>query len=93
MQVECKFFGPFREDAGVEHVDRETEAETVGELLRQLESAYPSLAGRLVDEDDDEIAGSTVVTKNKTDVGHLDGLATRLDDGDTIRLVPSVYGG
>jgi molybdopterin synthase sulfur carrier subunit len=93
IEVECRLFGPFREDAGVEAVVRETDAETVGGLLRELEGAYPELAGRLVDREEEAVAGSTVVTKAKKDVRHLHGLETALDDGDVIRLVPSVYGG
>lgn len=91
VQVECRFFGPFREDAGETRDRRETDAATVGALLRELEADYPSLAGRLVDGDG--LAGSTVVTKAKTDVRHLSGLDTPLEEGDVIRLVPSVYGG
>ncbi|MFC7095924.1 MoaD family protein [Halobaculum marinum] len=93
MEVECRLFGPFREDAGVADVVRETDAETVGDLLRELEREYPALAGRLVDEEAATTAGSTVVTKAKKNVRHLDGLDTPLADGDVIRLVPSVYGG
>lgn len=91
MQIECRFFGPFREATGEERTRRETDAETVGALLSELEDDYPALAGRLVG--DGEPAGSTVVTKAKRDVRHLDGLDTELEDGDVIRLVPSVYGG
>lgn len=93
IEVECRLFGPFREDAGVETVVRETDADTVGALLSELEGAYPELAGRLVDGEEGAVAGSTVVTRAKKDVRHLDGLDTALADGDVIRLVPSVYGG
>ncbi|QLG26785.1 MoaD family protein [Halorarum halophilum] len=91
MQIECRFFGPFREATGTERTLRETDVGTVGALLSDLEGEYPELAGRLVG--DGEPAGSTVVTKEKRDVRHLDGLDTELEDGDVIRLVPSVYGG
>jgi len=94
VQVECKLFGPFRDDAGVEDVGGEYDpGTTVGEILRELEAAYPSLAGRIVDEEAAETAGSTVVTINEKNVTHLDGLATELSEGDTVRIVPSVYGG
>ncbi|GEM_PF-272949 len=67
---------------------------TAHELLEKLETAYPVLAGRLVDEAAaDGLAGKTVVTKNKTDIRHLEGLETPVGPDDTIRLVPSVYGG
>jgi molybdopterin synthase sulfur carrier subunit len=94
MNVECKLFGPFRDDAGVEDVGGEYDpGTTVGELLRDLEADYPSLEGRIVDEEAGEAEGSTVVTVNEKNVTHLDGLATELADGDTVRIVPSVYGG
>ncbi|MFA9426936.1 ubiquitin-like small modifier protein 1 [Natronorubrum sp. A-ect3] len=93
MQLECVFFGPFRDVTGEKIVIHETDAETVGELLVELETAYPALEGQLVDEDEGELVGKTVVTKNKRNVTHIDGLETALDSTDVIRLVPSVYGG
>nr|WP_255194591.1 ubiquitin-like small modifier protein 1 [Natronobeatus ordinarius] len=91
VQLECIFFGPFREDVGEERVVWEPDGETVGDLLCELEAAYPVLEDRLVDGAG--LAGQTVVTKNKKDIRHLDGLETVLEDGDVFRLVPSVYGG
>ena len=67
------------------------DAETLGELLSELAATYPELEGKLIENG--EIAGSTVVTRNKKDVRHLDGPSTQLSDGDVIRLTPSVYGG
>lgn len=110
MQVECRFYGPFREDVGKKRITYETDvdetrgvsfanqkptasgdAETLGELLSELAATYPELEGKLIENG--EIAGSTVVTRNKKDVRHLDGPSTQLSDGDVIRLTPSVYGG
>ncbi len=91
VQVECVLFGPFREDVGEKAVSLETDAETVGELLSDLERQYPVLSGRLID--DGSIAGETVVTKDKRDVRHIDGLETSMEKDAVYRLVPSVYGG
>ena len=91
MKVECIFFGPFREDVGCRDLEYETDAETVGDLLAELEAEFPVLEGRLVDGEG--LAGETVVTKNKRDIRHLEGLDTSLEAGDVFRLVPSVYGG
>ncbi|WP_049915010.1 ubiquitin-like small modifier protein 1 [Natrialba taiwanensis] len=93
MQLECVFFGPFRDAVGTKTVHYETTAETVGDLLRELEADVPELDGELVAADDSELAGDTVVTLDKRNVMHIDGLATRVQEGDVIRLVPSVYGG
>ncbi|MHC3439044.1 MoaD/ThiS family protein [Natrialbaceae archaeon A-gly3] len=91
MRVECIFFGPFREDVGLRELTYETDTESVGGLLEELEAEFPVLEGRLLEGDG--LAGETVVTKNKRDVRHLEGLETDLEDGDVFRLVPSVYGG
>ncbi|WP_340681184.1 MoaD/ThiS family protein [Natrinema caseinilyticum] len=93
MQLECLFFGPFRDDIGRKTVYHETDAETVGELLIELETAFPELEGRLLGDDGSGLAGETVVTKDKKHVTHLDGLDTSIAADDVIRLVPSVYGG
>ncbi|MGQ3413188.1 ubiquitin-like small modifier protein 1 [Natrinema sp. LN54] len=93
MQLECVFFGPFRDTVGEKTVRYETDADTVGDLLDELEAAYPGLEGELVAADGDGLAGDTVVTKDAKHVVHIDGLETALEDGAVIRLVPSVYGG
>lgn len=93
VQLECVFFGPFRDAVGEKTVRHETDAGTVGDLLVDLEATYPDLEGELVAEDGDGLAGDTVVTRNERNVRHEDGLETTLEAGDVIRLVPSVYGG
>lgn len=96
MQIECIFFGPFRDAIGEKTVHYRTDADTVGDLLCDLETEFPALRGELVtDCEDDErtIAGDTVVTKDTRNVVHIDGLETDLEADAVIRLVPSVYGG
>ncbi|MFC6753492.1 ubiquitin-like small modifier protein 1 [Halorubrum tibetense] len=92
MEIECRFFGPFREAVDGNRVVLDIDADTYGELLALLEDRYPELAGRLVDGDGG-FAGSTVVTRNGTDLRHLDGLDTPVQEGDVVRTIPSVYGG
>lgn len=91
MQIECRFFGPFRNDVGVESVDYETDADTYGELLREIEAEFPVLQDRLVE--DGELAGEVAVTRNGTNIRHHDGLDTPVHPDDVVRMVPSVYGG
>lgn len=93
MQLECVFFGPFRDAVGEKTVFYDTDAETVGELLVEIEADYPGLEGELVADDGDGLAGDTVVTRNTKNVVHIDGLETTVESDDVIRLVPSVYGG
>ena len=93
VNVEFRLFGPFREAAGRKQFAVETDANTYRDLLEELEGRVPELAGDLVDDEGTDLVGDTVVTKNGTDVRHLDGLETTVEDGDVVRAVPSVYGG
>lgn len=93
VKLECVFFGPFRDAVGEKTVRYETDTDTVGDLVAELEAAYPGLEGELAAEDGNGLAGDTVVTKDTKHVVHIDGLETPLEEGAVIRLVPSVYGG
>lgn len=93
MKLEYVFYGPFRDAIGEKSVVHETDVETVGDLLAELEADYPALEGEILTADGSDLVGDTVVSKNGRHVVHLDGLTTDLEDGDVIRLVPSVYGG
>lgn len=95
MQLECLFFGPFRDAVGDKTVSYEIDADSVtaGDLLAELEATYPALEGELLDESGDGLAGDTVVTVDERNVGHLEGLETELDEESVVRMIPSVYGG
>lgn len=90
MEIECNLFGPYRDAVGEKTVVREVRADaTVGDLLSGLVADY-GLDGVLSDDGD---LGSVTVTRNGTNISHLDGLDTVLDDGDVVRLAPPVVGG
>ncbi|SDQ64933.1 MoaD/ThiS family protein [Natronobacterium texcoconense] len=95
MQLECVFFGPFRNAVGEKTVHHEVDVEpvTIGDLLTDLEASYPDLEGELLDADETGLAGDTVVTVDERNVVHLDGLETELDEESVVRMIPSVYGG
>lgn len=90
MNVECVFFGPLREAVGEKTVVRDTDAETVGDLLAELEAAHPEMQSLV---EDGELVSGLAVTLNTRHVRHLDGLDTGLAEGDVLRLTPAVYGG
>jgi len=90
VELECVFFGPLRDVVGQKTVRYETDAETAGELLGDLQESYPEL-GTLVE--DGELAGGIVVTHNHKHLRHRNGLETPLNDGDTVRLTPTIKGG
>ncbi|MFA1609838.1 ubiquitin-like small modifier protein 1 [Halobellus rubicundus] len=91
MRVECGFFGPFREPVGTKTVVVDTDADTVGELLGELEARYAGLEGEL--RDGEGLAGDVVVTLNGRHVQHDEGTKTPLSEGDVLRVTTAVYGG
>lgn len=70
----------------------EVEGATVGEALGALDSAHPGFAERLLD-DDGGIRRFVNVFLADDDVRYLDGLNTKVPDGETISIVPAVAGG
>ena len=65
---------------------------TVGEVFQALTDRYPGLAGNLVD-DEGNLHKFVNVYKDDDDIRYLDGLDTKLADGDVISILPAVAGG
>ncbi len=68
------------------------EGSTVGEVLKALESTHQGFAERLFDERG-ELRRFVNVFVAEEDVRFLDGLATPVDEGQTVSIVPAVAGG
>jgi molybdopterin synthase sulfur carrier subunit len=67
--------------------------DTVGELVEELEGSFPGMRERLLDDGSGELRRFVNVYVNGEDVRFLDGLATKLDEGDEVSIVPAVAGG
>ncbi len=70
----------------------ELEGSTVGEVLAALDSAHPGFADRLFEENGALRRFVNVFVADE-DVRFLQGLATPVEDGQTISIVPAVAGG
>jgi molybdopterin converting factor small subunit len=70
----------------------QVEGATVGEALKALDAAHAGLADRLFDESG-ALRRFVNVFLADEDVRFLDGLATPVEDGQTISIVPAVAGG
>lgn len=68
------------------------EGETLKECIDSLESRFPGMKDRLVDETG-ELRRFVNVYINGEDVRFAEGLATRLSGGDEVSIVPAVAGG
>jgi sulfur-carrier protein len=65
---------------------------TIGEVFAALTARYPGLAGNLVG-DDGQLHKFVNVYKDDDDIRYLDGLDTKVTDGDVISILPAVAGG
>ncbi len=70
----------------------ETTGSTVGELIDQLESSYPGIGEKLLNEDGN-VKRFINVFRNDDEIRTLDGLATTVGDSDKISIVPAMAGG
>lgn len=64
---------------------------TVAELFTDLESRHTGIEQRLVDGG--ELRRFVNVYLNDEDVRFLDGISTKLNDGDSVTILPAVAGG
>ena len=77
---------------GAAEVAVEPAEPTLSATLTALESAYPGLSARVLD-DSGALRRFVNVYVNDEDVRFLENLGTALKAGDTVTLVPSIAGG
>ena len=65
---------------------------TIGDLIRQLEAKYPGLGEQLL-TDDGSLHRFVNVYVNDEDARYLEKLETKVAEGDTVSILPSVAGG
>ncbi|MFN2390072.1 MAG: MoaD family protein [Actinomycetota bacterium] len=70
----------------------EAEPGTLHGIIQQLEARYPGMQGQLL-TDDGGLHRFVNIYVNDEDARYLDKLDTRVSDGDTVSLLPSVAGG
>ncbi|MCH0540491.1 MoaD/ThiS family protein [Streptomyces sp. MUM 203J] len=72
----------------------EGSGETLAELFADLESRHSGIQERIVDQAaGGELRRFVNVYLNDEDVRFLDGISTRLADGDNVTILPAVAGG
>jgi len=70
----------------------EVAGETVAEALAALETAHPGFNDRLFDEEGNLRRFVNIFVADD-DVRYLDGVSTKVPDGETISIIPAVAGG
>lgn len=91
VTVEVRIPTVFRKFTGGEAV-AEVEATTVGGAIDELGRRFPGFREQVLDPEGG-LHRYVNVYVNDEDARYLDKLETRLSDGDTVSLLPSVAGG
>ncbi len=65
---------------------------TIGEVLRNLEAAYPGIGARLLDEKGG-VRRYVNIFHNEEDIRFLKELETPVADEDKISIIPAIAGG
>jgi molybdopterin synthase sulfur carrier subunit len=91
VSVEVRIPTVFRKFTNGESVV-ELEPGTVSDLVDQLDHRYPGMKGQLL-TGSGELHRFVNVYVNDEDARYLDKLDTKVSEGDTVSLLPSVAGG
>lgn len=70
----------------------EVNAATIGDAINELQSRYPGIKERLVD-DAGAVRRFVNVYVNEEDIRFLQNQNTKLKDGDEISIIPAIAGG
>jgi molybdopterin synthase sulfur carrier subunit len=70
----------------------EVQAGTIGDAIVELQSRYPGIKERLVDEQG-EVRRFVNVYVNEEDIRFLQNQQTPLKDGDEVSIIPAIAGG
>ena len=65
---------------------------TVAQIVESLESAYPGMQERLIDDNGD-LRHFVNIYLNGEDIRYIDGLKSSVSDNDELSIVPAVAGG
>ena len=70
----------------------EVNAATIGDAIIELQSRYPGIQERLVD-DQGEVRRFVNIYVNEEDIRFLKNRETPLKDGDEVSIIPAIAGG
>ncbi len=94
MAVTIRFVGALRRASGAEELAFDcAEDASLMDLVNALTEELPELRRNLLDEQLEEPKPSALMLVNGREISVLDGLETKLKDGDEIVFVPIVHGG
>jgi molybdopterin synthase sulfur carrier subunit len=94
MTVNVKFVGSFRGVSGKsEIVFRFSSPVSLKVLVANVVKKLPKLKSALVNPESGEPRSNMLVLVNGQEIGVLNGIETKVNDGDEVVFVPVVHGG
>jgi molybdopterin synthase sulfur carrier subunit len=92
--VTVHFIGSLRASAGKSRSTLELEkAVSLRELVTKVVEKNPKLKRALIDPDLEDPRTNVLILVNGKEISVLNGLDTKLRDGDELTLIPVVHGG
>ena len=94
MAVTVKFIGALRHASGTEKLALDCKYGTsLIDLMNEVTKELPALRRSLLDEQLEEPKPNTLILVNGREISVLNGLETKVNDGDEVVFVPVVHGG
>jgi len=95
IKIKVELIGVLRELAGESTVSLEfDESVVVKDVVSKLTSLFPSeFKQALVDPELSDPRPNVIILVNRKEIGVLDGLETRVENGDCLVLIPVSHGG
>ena len=94
MALNVKFYSLFRinlKSSGTEYELKDKIR--IAELIERLDQEYDNYFTQKLLEEDESISAGAIILVNGHNVIHLEGLATKVDNQDTVTLFPPSAGG
>lgn len=92
--ITTRFLGALRHDAGAGEIILNVKDDiSIAEMLKEITRELPALKKSLHNQKPEELKTNALILVNGKEISVLDGLKTKLKDGDELVLVPVVHGG
>ena len=94
MAITVKLVGALRHFSGTNELTLDcTVCASIRDLMNEVVKELPSLERSLIDQQFEDQRSNALVLVNGKEISVLNGLETKLQDGDEVVLVPFVHGG
>jgi len=94
IRIQVKFLASLKHILGVKNVDLEiSQPMKLIEVLNLLVEKYGEKFREAVFDEEGKVRNELLILVNDAEISVLNGLDTKISDGDTITLLPTVHGG